>query len=110
MAMPYFFPGDLTQDEYLAILAHITRQNGLWDGTPLTTENLADYRLRPAAAATSESGSHLSQATAAQTPAAVPVTPESPGPIGIPKLYLLTLSALLILLIIGGFLLWRKRG
>jgi len=45
VAMPYFFPGDLTQEEYLAILAHLARANGLWDGRPLTVDSLSQYAI-----------------------------------------------------------------
>jgi hypothetical protein len=98
VTMPLFFPGELTQEEYLAILAHIARENGIWDGTPLTTDNLADYRLRPATmtAATPEP-----LTTAPPTAAPQPDSIE-PAVIG--------LGALVALLAVGGIFIWRKRG
>jgi cytochrome c len=49
-AMPYQDPGHLSEEEYLAITAFLARANNLWDGTPLTTENVGNFRLRPAEA------------------------------------------------------------
>ncbi len=45
--MPLELPGRLTDEEYLAITAHIAREHGIWDGTPLTKENVVQLRLRP---------------------------------------------------------------
>lgn len=102
VAMPLFFPGDLTQEEYLAILAHVARENGIWDGTPLTTENLANYRLRPAATAAPVA------ATAGPT-----ATPGSSGGSTLGMVELSVIGGLIILgavLIIGGALVWRNRA
>jgi hypothetical protein len=96
VTMPLFFPGELTQEEYLAILAHIARENGIWDGTPLTTDNLANYHLGPATV----TAAPQAQATAISTAVAQPDSVE-PGVIG--------LGALVALLAVGGMLLWRKR-
>jgi cytochrome c len=49
-AMPYQDPGYLTQEEYLAMTAFLAREHGVWDGTPLNTENVGGFLLRPAAA------------------------------------------------------------
>jgi mono/diheme cytochrome c family protein len=101
VTMPLFFPGELTQEEYLAILAHVARGNGIWDGRPLTVDTLVDYPLQ------SEGG-------AAQ---ATPVPPTTPTPamgmravgIGFSGL-LIVLAALVVLLLFGGFLLWLRRA
>lgn len=104
VSMPYFFPGELTQEEYLAILAHLARENGLWDGATLTTDNLARYRLRPEAATAITTGGHLAQATAVPEATSAPDT--SMGEAG-----LLGLGALIIILAgIGGVALWRNHG
>ena len=50
-AMPYQDPGYLTEEEYLAMTAFLARAHGVWDGTPLDTENVGSIRLRPSAAA-----------------------------------------------------------
>jgi hypothetical protein len=103
-SMPYFFPGDLTQEEYLAITAHLARENGLWDGRALTTGNLIDYRLRPEEVATAvvDAGGHLGQATP-------PSAPPGASGIGRVELSIIGLGALVALLAVGGFLLWRNR-
>ncbi len=107
VTMPYFFPGDLTQAEYLAIVAHLARENGLWDGRTLTTDNLAGYRLRPlAAAAATATAGHLARPTAA-SPAVAP--PAAPG-IGGVEVGLIGVGALAALLAIGGVWLWRNRS
>lgn len=51
-AMPYQDPGYLTEEEYLAMTAFLAREHGLWDGTTFNTDNMSNYRLRPAAAET----------------------------------------------------------
>ncbi len=49
-AMPYQDPGYLTEEEYLAMTAFLAREHGVWDGTTLTTDNVSNFRLRPATA------------------------------------------------------------
>lgn len=102
VSMPYFFPGDLTQEEYLAILAHIARENGLWDGTPLTTENLGTYRLRPAM---------TDAPTAQSTPTPQPASVPDRSRIGMLQTAALGLCGVAVITaLIGGVLLWRNRG
>lgn len=101
VAMPYFYPGTLTQEEYLAILAHIAREDGLWDGTELTMDNLAGVRLHPAAAETGVPDSDPAQGTVAA------VAPEPVARVGLAEL-LFILGAILALLFVGGLLLWRR--
>jgi hypothetical protein len=96
--MPYFFPGELTQEEYLAILAHITRENGWWDGQTLTIDNLFQYRLPAASGA---------GAVAQPTPVEA-VTPAS-GPV-LNDAWWLGLVALVALMVVGGIFLWRNRA
>ena len=101
VAMPYFFPGDLTQEEYLAIVAHVARGNGLWDGRPLTTENLREYAIP---------GSLVSLPAATSVPATpAPVTPLAGGGISAVGLLLLA-GGVAVLIALGGFVLWLKRG
>ncbi len=102
VAMPLFFPGELKEDEYLAILAHMARGNGVWDGRPLTVDTLIDYRLQ-------------AEAVAAQT-TPVPLTPTPLAPtagagagVGISGL-LIVIAALVVLLLFGGLLLWLRRA
>jgi hypothetical protein len=102
VAMPYFFPGDLTQEEYLAITAHLARQNGLWDGTTLTAANLGNYRLRADDPPPATEG-HLAQPTPPATPPEDNTTGRelSPG-------VLIPLS-LLGVMVVGGLVIWRIR-
>lgn len=99
-AMPYFFPGSLTQEEYLAIMAHMAREDGLWDGTELTVDNLTGFRLHPAVA---------SGVTPPGT--ATPVPPEPAASrtdaIGVTALAVIGIIAAAL---IGGALLWRNRS
>ena len=98
VAMPYFFPGDLTQAEYLAIVAHLARENGLWDGQTLTTDNLLDYPLPGAVGAV---------ATAQPTPTtATPAAPAARPAIDAARIGLIALVALIA---VGGVFLWRNR-
>lgn len=96
VAMPYFFPGDLTQAEYLAIVAHLARENGLWDGQTLTPDNLLDYPLPGGAVATAQPPPTTAAPAA---PAARPTI--DAGRIG--------LIALVALIAVGGIFLWRNR-
>ena len=101
VAMPYFFPGDLTPEEYLAITAHVARGNGLWDGRPLTTENLKEYTIPNSLVA-------LPVATSA------PVTPAPaarPGTsvIGATSTMILA-GGVFVVVALGGFVLWLRRG
>ncbi len=99
VAMPLFFPGELTQEEYLAILAFIARGNGVWDGVPLTTENLARYPLHPATATPEPTP------TATRGPVA-PAGESQPGRAGVVAVGVIVLFAFAL----GGSLLWRKRA
>lgn len=49
-AMPYELPGKLTDAEYLAIVAHLAQAHGVWNGTPLTVDNMLEIKLKPVAA------------------------------------------------------------
>lgn len=105
VSMPLFFPGDLEEEEYLAIMAHLARENGLWDGAPLTNDTIDNYRLSSSAATASSTGGHLAQATF------MPETsPSAPAGSGQGRAGVIGLGALGTLLILGGVLLWRNRS
>ena len=97
VAMPYFFPGDLTPEEYLAITAHVARGNGLWDGRTLTTDNLKEYPIP---------GSLVSLPVATATPAIV--ARPAGGGMSIVALLLLA-GGVAVLIALGGFVLRRRR-
>jgi mono/diheme cytochrome c family protein len=100
-AMPYFYPGDLTEEEYLAILAHIARGNGYWDGAPLTTDTLINYPVQPQPLA-------VAQATPVPTP--TPAAPAAPGlrP-GTTGLLALGAAVVFVGVLAGGFL-WLRHS
>ena len=109
VAMPYFFPGDLTQEEYLAITAFMARENGLWDGETLTTANLGRDRRRPAAGAPTPdtTGGHLIP------PAAAPTVTAASNSVSRPVSFdtaFIGLLAVVTILTIGGVILWRKHA
>ncbi len=98
VAMPYFFPGDLTPEEYLAITAHVARGNGLWDGRTLTTDNLKEYAIP-------DSLVSLPAATTTPPPVA------RPGTGGMSAMALVVLAGgVSVVIALGGFVLWLRRG
>ena len=100
VAMPYFFPGDLTQEEYLAILAHLARANGIGNGAPLTRENLAAYHIPWALAP-------------AATPQPATPQPATTPPGVAPRIGTVELAIIVVivaLLLAGGMMLWLRRG
>jgi hypothetical protein len=101
VTMPYFFPGDLTEEEYLAIVAHLAREHGIWDGMRLTADTLINYPLSAAAVVPA-------QVTPEPTP-----PPEQPAlrgfGIGGTELIVICLGALVLLFLTGSFL-WLRRG
>ncbi|MBP6016670.1 MAG: c-type cytochrome [Candidatus Promineofilum sp.] len=109
VAMPYFFPGDLTQEEYLAITAFLVRENGLWDGETLTTANLGRYRLRPPAAAAdpADARGHLTPTDVAPPTVAASSSVSRPTSFAAEVIGLL---AVVTILTIGGVVLWRKHA
>ena len=98
VAMPYFFPGDLTPEEYLAITAHVARGNGLWDGRTLTTDNLKEYAIP-------DSLVSLPAATTTPPPVA------RPGTGGMSAMTPVVLAGgVSVVIALGGFVLWLRRG
>lgn len=103
VAMPYFFPGDLTEEEYLAILAFIARENKIWDGQTLTTGNLGHYPIGSVLVADATANATIS-ATATPTPTAASSSDSGMGAL------LAAVGGLALILLIGGVLLWQKHG
>ena len=108
--MPLELPGRLTDEEYLAITAHIAREHNIWDGTPLTEENVQQVRLRPAV-----------EGLAAETPQAEKplTTPEAINNDTIPNAgseakassSLLAFGGVgVMVLAAGGIWLWRRQN
>lgn len=99
-AMPFWNPASLTEAEYLAITAHLARENGLWDGTELTAENAGELPLRAGVAA---------ESTVVVMPEATPVTPVSESvPLSSRWLLLLGIGAVAVVAA-TGYTLWQRR-
>ena len=103
--MPYFYPGTLSDEEYLSLAAHLARENGIWDGQSLTANNLADYRLQPAA-------SDIVQATPEGAAVPTPVPPPlsvNGYRLGVTELGIL-LFCVVAMVSLAGAILWLRRG
>ena len=110
VAMPYFFPGDLTQEEYLAIVAHLARDNGLWDGRTLTLDTLSQYAI-PGAVAGAATPTLPVVARATPVPAAALATGQPAHIGGVSAVGRLALiGGVFVLLALGGFVLWLRRS
>jgi hypothetical protein len=104
VAMPFPFPGALTEAEYLAITAYLARAHGVWDGRPLDPARAHQLRLQPLGTAAVEPTDELANQTGGLTPtpelvvtavtpaAAAEHTPELNWP----------LALIIILLVVGG--------
>ncbi len=75
--MPYELPGTLTEDEYLAIVAHLAKKHGVWNGTELDKENIVQMRLQPLAIEPSLTENQENNAT--EVPPIVPTPPSKPS-------------------------------
>lgn len=99
VAMPYWNPASLTDDEYLAITAFLARAHGVWDGAPLTADRVDAMLLPAGLAARSATTSGAATATPAVT------SPTTTGPSG-------TLIAgglaIALLTLIAGIWLWQR--
>lgn len=114
VSMPYFFPGDLTTEEYLAITAHMARANGLWDGRTLTLDNLGEYAVPgaivAAALATPPATATAPAVAQSQPPPGTatgqPAHSSGPGPLT----WIAVPAGAITLALMGGFVLWLRRG
>ena len=100
--MPYEYPGALSEEEALAVTAYLARAHGKWDGTPLTKDNVVSYRWQPPPTATPQVG-------------ASDVRPDSraigsaTGRGSFTMYAGLAIAAVIGIIILGGFVLWRQR-
>lgn len=92
VAMPYQDAGNLTQSEYLAIMAFLARAHGVWGGRPLTPDNLVDLHFVGAPPVTA-------------TP-----TPPAPAPSAAPSIWPAAGLLLLLGLVLGVWMWRRHRG
>jgi mono/diheme cytochrome c family protein len=106
VAMPFPFPGTLTEAEYLAITAYLARAHGVWDGRPLDPARAHQLRLLPLRTATVEPGDALANqpASLTPTPTTAAVSPAQPGP----AVATWTAVVLIALLLVGGVGLWMR--
>jgi mono/diheme cytochrome c family protein len=104
VAMPFSYPGSLTEAEYLAITAYLARAHGMWDGRPLDAARAHELRLQPLGTATVEPSDELANQTGGLTPTPdlvlTPVTPTAAAE-HTPELNW-PLALIIILLFIGG--------
>ena len=91
--MPYEYPGALSEEESLAVVAYLARAHGKWDGTTLTAANIDQYRWQPLPTATPVADVATETTSAADWSSA-----------------LLLLGGLLLGgSLLGGFLLWQRQ-
>jgi hypothetical protein len=92
--MPYEYPGALDEEKALAVTAFLAREHGKWDGKPLTVENIDQIHLIPTPEPTvvPQAKQVLQSATSILRDSALPVT-----------------AGILILLLLGGTWLWRRK-
>jgi cytochrome c len=98
--MPFEFPGALSEEEALAVTAYLARAHDKWDGTPLTKESVSQIRWQP-----------LPTPTPPNSPLENILNNDQRGqPPILSSVFLVAGSGLLvILLLLGGIVLWRRR-
>jgi mono/diheme cytochrome c family protein len=100
--MPFENPGALSEEEALAVTAFLVRSHGKWDGTPLTKENVSQFRLQPLSIATPQVNSEARFEEGMQQQ-------ESPKALPIAEVILVASIVLVSLAVLGTFVLWRRR-
>jgi hypothetical protein len=97
-AMPLEMPGKLTDEEYLAIMAFMANEMGLWQGAPYDDRNILQVWLRP---------EEKPQPTA--TPALDLSTAVAPGSNTFAGLEWVVLIGVSAFFVIGGIGLWHRQ-
>jgi hypothetical protein len=96
--MPLELPGRLEDEEYLAIMAFLANEMGLWHGREFDDRNILQMRIRPDAEVTA-------------TPTAVPPPKETkttPSPLIWPVGVMA--AGGLVALVAGGVIVWQRRN
>lgn len=107
VAMPFWKPGSLTDEDYLAITAHLAQEQGTWDGTTLTVDNADGMLLLAGLAAQSNPAAPTAPTATVPTATVLPAAaPRSSGQTS--GILLWGGLALGILALAGGFLLWQR--
>lgn len=114
VAMPFSFPGTLTEEEYLAITAFLAQRHGVWDGRVLDAVRVHDLRLQPGV--TAESSTLTGGGVGATPTVALVTTPVAPPVRPIHETESRTspviwgIMAFIALLLVGGAgVWWRNR-
>jgi len=97
--MPFEYPGALSEEEALAVTAYLARAHDKWDGTPLTKENVRQIRWQPLptptpAASLVENVMNASESEQSAMQSSI--------------LVIEGLGLLIVLLLLGGVVLWRR--
>ncbi len=99
--MPYEYPGALSEEESLAVVAFLARAHGKWDGTALTSANIDQYRWQPLPTATPAPPAAGSSGTDRAAPE---ITPKAgPGTVWWVG------GALAAAALLGGIFLWQRQ-
>lgn len=98
-AMPLEMPGRLADEEYLAIMAFLAQEMGLWDGQMYNPENVRQVRLRPDVAPA---------LLATPTPALATPLAEAQSPT-YPVFWGATLLFGLVV-VVGGVIVWSRKS
>ncbi len=109
--MPLELPGKLTESEYLAIVAHLARKHGIWDGTELDKENIAQMRLQPLAVEPTTSPVAENEENSASELSPV-TTPQPNKQDGLSFDWRIGGSgvAMVAIVILGSIRIWRRRN
>jgi hypothetical protein len=101
-AMPLEMPGRLTDEEYLAIMAFLANEMGLWTGEEYNDRNIMQVRLRPG---------EVVEATPESTPEATPEPVSSYNRVTTISANMLGTLALAFsaMLVVGGVIIWRRQ-
>ncbi len=97
--MPFEYPGALNEEGALAVTAYLARAHGKWDGTRLTVDNVSQLRWQP-----------LPTPTPVYAPveAAIDDIASSTGLTPTAVVFLAG-GMLLLLTLLGGVTIWRRR-
>jgi cytochrome c5 len=96
-AMPLEMPGELSDEEYLAIMAFLAQEMGLWDGQPYDAYTVRQVWLRPDSAPTPPSVQPLATPQPESASATLPVFWGASLLFG-------------LLVILGGGILWSRKS
>ncbi len=109
-AMPFEAPGNLSDEEYLAITAYLARAHEIGDGSPLDANNVHEIRFNvPAESAdNTANGQQENVATASKSDEEQP--DEGQTERSLTGLLILMAGVSLLLLVVGGVWIWQQRA